>query len=83
MADRSSSRPAASSGTAGKGFQWTSRWVVGGALLALALVFILENRQIVSIRLLIPVVMMPQWAALTLTLVIGLVIGLLLARRQR
>jgi hypothetical protein len=35
----------------------------------------------VSIRLLIPVVIMPQWAALLTTLVIGLIIGLLLRRR--
>jgi uncharacterized integral membrane protein len=82
MSDRSGPRPA-SGGAAGKGSRWTSRWVIGAALLVLAVVFILENRQIVSIRLLIPVVMMPQWAALTLTLVLGLVIGLLVARRRR
>jgi lipopolysaccharide assembly protein A len=82
MSDRPSTTAKSSAG--GKpGFRWNSRWAIGGVLLVLALVFILENRQIVSIRLLVPAVMMPQWAALTLTLVIGLVIGLLVGRRKR
>lgn len=60
-----------------------TRWVVGGVLLVLAIVFILENREPVGIRLLIPVVTMPQWAALTLTLVIGFAVGMLVSRRRR
>ena len=60
---------------------WRSRWALSGALAVLAVVFVLENRDPVSIRLLIPVVIMPQWAALLTTLVIGLIIGLLLRRR--
>jgi uncharacterized integral membrane protein len=52
-------------------------------LLALAVVFILENRQLTEIRLLIPVVLMPLWAALTGTLLIGLVVGVLLDRQRR
>ncbi|PVZ14794.1 DUF1049 domain-containing protein [Actinomycetospora cinnamomea] len=59
------------------------RWVVGGVLLVLAVIFILENRDPVGIRLIIPLVVMPQWAALTLTLVIGFVLGLLVSRRRR
>ena len=65
-----------------QGFQWNSRWVIGGVLFVLAVIFILENRQPVSIRLLIPVVTMPQWAALTIMLVIGLIIGLLIRRKR-
>ncbi len=61
--------------------RWRSRWALSGALAVLAVVFVLENRDPVSIRLLIPVVIMPQWAALLTTLVIGLIIGLLLRRR--
>ncbi len=61
--------------------RWRSRWALGGALAVVAVVFVLENRDPVSIRLLIPVVIMPQWAALLTTLVIGLIIGLLLRRR--
>lgn len=66
--------------TAGKGAN--TRWIVGGVLLVLAVIFILENRDPVGIRLLIPLVVMPQWAALTLTLVIGFVVGMLVSRRR-
>lgn len=62
---------------------WRGRWVLPVLLLVLAVVFVLENRDPVSIRLLVPVVVMPQWAALTITLVIGVVIGLLVRRRKR
>lgn len=61
---------------------WTSRWVLGAILLVLVIVFILENRDPVSIRLLIPVVVMPQWAALTTAAVLGLLAGVLLRRRK-
>lgn len=79
MSDRSS-RGATSGGTQSG---WTTRWVVGLVLLVLAVIFILENREIVSIRLLIPVVLMPQWVALTLTLVIGALIGAIVGRRRK
>ncbi|MDD7965526.1 LapA family protein [Actinomycetospora lemnae] len=62
---------------------WRAGWVLPAVLAVLVLVFILENRDLVTIRLLIPVVVMPQWAALTITLVIGIVIGLMLRRRRR
>jgi uncharacterized integral membrane protein len=57
--------------------------VVATVLLAIALVFILENRQLTEIRLLIPVVFMPLWAALAGTLLVGVVIGVLLDRQRR
>ncbi|MFC5142048.1 DUF1049 domain-containing protein [Actinomycetospora rhizophila] len=62
---------------------YRARWFLPVVLAVLAIVFILENRDLVTIRLLIPVVVMPQWAALTITLIIGLVIGLMLRRRRR
>jgi len=62
---------------------WRARWVLPLLLLVIAVVFVLENRDLVSIRLLIPLVVMPQWAALTITLVIGVIIGLLVRRRRR
>jgi hypothetical protein len=55
---------------------------LGGALAVLALVFVLENRDPVRIRLLIPVVVMPQWAALVITLMARILIGLLVRRRR-
>ncbi|GLZ47852.1 hypothetical protein Acsp06_40370 [Actinomycetospora sp. NBRC 106375] len=62
---------------------WRAGWVLPVVLLVLAVIFVLENRDLVSIRLLIPLVVMPQWAALTITLVIGVIVGLLLRRRRR
>ena len=60
---------------------WTSRWVLGAALLVVVAIFIIENRQPVEIRLLIPVITMPLWAALTGMVLIGALIGFLLRRR--
>jgi uncharacterized integral membrane protein len=56
--------------------------VLPALLAALVIIFILENRDLVTIRLLVPVVIMPQWAALTITLLIGLIIGALTFRRR-
>ena len=52
-------------------------------LLALAVVFVVENRDLTDIRLLIPVVIMPLWAALVITLVIGLIVRSVVVGRQR
>lgn len=61
---------------------WASRWVVNLLLLALVVVFILQNREPVTVRVLVPIVQMPQWVALTLTLVVGAAIGFLSGRRR-
>lgn len=61
---------------------WRASWVLPALLVVVAVVFVLENRDPVSIRLLVPVVVMPQWAALTITLVIGVLVGLLVRRRR-
>jgi uncharacterized integral membrane protein len=61
---------------------WTSRWVVGGLIAVIAVIFIVENRDPAAIRLLIPLVVMPQWAALTVAVVLGIAIGYLLRRRR-
>lgn len=73
----------ARSGTTSGRSWWTSRWAVGVLVAVLAIVFIVENRDPAAIRLLIPVVVMPQWAALTIAVVLGVVIGALLRRRRR
>ncbi len=52
-------------------------------LAALAVIFIVENRDPASIRLIIPVVVMPLWAALAGLFVIGVLVGYGLARRRR
>lgn len=63
--------------------RWNARLVVTLVVLALAVVFIVENTALTPIRVIIPVVIMPLWAALAGTLVAGIVIGLLIGRRRR
>ncbi|MFH8619344.1 DUF1049 domain-containing protein [Streptomyces sp. NPDC017979] len=51
-------------------------------LVALAIWFIAANTGSVTIRLWIPTVTLPLWSVLTVTLVVGVVLGLLIARRR-
>ncbi|MFC9327129.1 LapA family protein [Kitasatospora sp. NPDC057015] len=53
-----------------------------GILAILAIWFIAANTGSVSIRLWIPTVTLPLWVVLTVTLLVGLVIGWFLARRR-
>lgn len=57
--------------------------IVALVLIALAIVFIVQNRQHVSIYLLLWTISGPMWAALTGMLVFGVIVGLLLVRRRR
>jgi uncharacterized integral membrane protein len=68
--------------SADKSTRWTSRWVLGAVIAVIAVIFVVENRQPAEIRLLIPLVVMPQWAALTIAVVLGIAIGFLLRRRR-
>lgn len=81
MVDRQRPTPTRDRGPAG-GAWWTSRRALALLLAVLAVVFVVENREPVAIRLLLPVVVMPQWAALAATLVVGVLIGVLLRRRR-
>lgn len=58
------------------------RLVTTLVLIALAAVFIIQNKQPTAIRILIPVVIMSLWVALVGMLVIGAVIGYILSRRR-
>ncbi|WP_211189451.1 DUF1049 domain-containing protein [Actinomycetospora sp. TBRC 11914] len=69
--------------SAGRTNRWSPRAIVAVVLLVLAVVFVVENRDLTEIRLLIPIVLMPLWAALAITLIIGLVVGVVLGRRQK
>ncbi|MFJ5811665.1 MULTISPECIES: DUF1049 domain-containing protein [unclassified Streptomyces] len=55
-----------------------------GLLLLVALViwFIAANTGSVTVRMWIPTVTIPLWAVLTVTLLVGIVLGLLIARRR-
>ncbi|MEU3656701.1 DUF1049 domain-containing protein [Streptomyces sp. NPDC032161] len=52
------------------------------ALTAVAIWFIAVNTVSVAIRLWIPVVVLPLWAVLTVTLLAGLVLGAFVSRRR-
>ncbi|MER5968108.1 lipopolysaccharide assembly protein LapA domain-containing protein [Streptomyces sp. NPDC002057] len=51
-------------------------------LVGLAIWFIAANTGSVSIRLWIPTVTLPLWAVLTVTLLVGIALGLFIARRR-
>ncbi|MFC8275241.1 LapA family protein [Streptomyces sp. NPDC057271] len=52
------------------------------ALAALAVWFIAVNTGSVTIRLWVPEVTLPLWIVLTVTLLVGVVLGLFVARRR-
>ncbi|MCX5214594.1 LapA family protein [Kitasatospora sp. NBC_00240] len=53
-----------------------------GILIVLAIWFIAANTGSVSIRLWVPTVTLPLWVVLTVTLLVGMVIGWVAARRR-
>lgn len=59
------------------------RLITALVLSVLALVFIFQNNQMTEIRVLIPVVIMPLWAALAGMLIVGAAIGYALNWHQR
>jgi uncharacterized integral membrane protein len=60
----------------------TVRRVIAAVLIVLAIVFIVENREKVDIRLIVPLLSLPLWTALTGMFVIGGIAGWLLSRRR-
>ncbi|MDA3642951.1 LapA family protein [Saccharopolyspora indica] len=60
-----------------------ARVVTGLALVVLAVVLAVENRGLVEVRLLVPVVTLPLWTALAGMLIIGVVVGLLVGRPRK
>ncbi len=51
-------------------------------LAALAIWFIAANTKSVTIRLWVPTVTLPLWSVLTVTLLVGMALGLLVAHRR-
>jgi uncharacterized integral membrane protein len=72
-------------GTGRSGFRdrLTPARVTVGILTVLALIFIFENTREVTIRLLIPEVVMPLYVALLAMFVIGALCGYFIRRRRR
>jgi hypothetical protein len=74
-------------GNGGRAPRWVGGLTPGRigvlALAVLTLVFIFENTQETKIRLLIPEVTMPLWAALLATALVGALCGAYFMRRRR
>ncbi|WP_433294672.1 DUF1049 domain-containing protein [Pseudonocardia sp. CA-142604] len=60
----------------------STRVIVAVVLVVLAFIFIIENREPAAIRVIIPIVIMPLWAALTGMFVVGLAVGALWRKRR-
>ncbi|HEY4421302.1 MAG TPA: DUF1049 domain-containing protein [Pseudonocardia sp.] len=60
----------------------STRVIVGAVLVVLAFIFIIENREPATIRVIIPLVVMPLWAALASMFVVGFAVGALWFRRR-
>ncbi|GGS79529.1 hypothetical protein GCM10010222_21350 [Streptomyces tanashiensis] len=65
-----------------KGRDMRVRTLAFFVLAALAIWFIAANTGSVTIRLWIPTVTLPLWIVLTVTLLVGIVLGVFLARRR-
>lgn len=76
------SRPHAPATLSVKGRDIRLRTIGIVALTAAAIWFIAANTVSVAIRLWIPVVVLPLWAVLTVTLLAGLVLGAFASRRR-
>lgn len=66
----------------GAGFQVSPRMWAGVAIAVVALAFILQNRQVVSINILLVSLMAPLWTALVGVFAAGLATGWLVSRRK-
>jgi len=61
----------------------STRQIVAIVLVVLGIVFIVVNRHEVDIRLIIPVIRMPVWVALTITFLIGGGAGFMFGKRKQ
>ncbi|SCF98094.1 hypothetical protein [Streptomyces sp. Ncost-T10-10d] len=76
------SRPHAPPTLSVKGREVRIRTIGILVLIGFAIWFIAANTESVGIRLWVPIVTLPLWAVLTVTLLVGLGIGALLAHRR-
>jgi uncharacterized integral membrane protein len=59
-----------------------TKLIIAVVLVAIAVTFILQNRETIGIRLAVVTVSGPLWAALVCMFVLGVAVGLLLRRRR-
>ncbi|MFI6480316.1 DUF1049 domain-containing protein [Nonomuraea sp. NPDC050663] len=62
---------------------WPPRVWIALALLVLIIVFIVQNRQDSVVHLVFITFTAPMWITLAITLVVGILIGVLAARRRK
>lgn len=74
--------PAGTSRSAGNGFRPSGRLIGAGALGLVAMIFLLQNRERVSVHVLGFEANLPIWGVLGLVLTAGIAIGYLLAGRR-
>jgi len=67
-------------GPAGRRWIPSARLVAAGVLFVLAVIFVFQNTEETEIRFVFPRVETPLWVALSVAIVIGMLVGLLLAR---
>lgn len=60
-----------------------AKWIAALVALAIAITFIVQNRQWVDITLFVTSVSAPLWAALACVLALGVACGYLIAHRKR
>jgi uncharacterized integral membrane protein len=60
-----------------------TKLIIPGLLTVIAIVFIAQNRDKVQISLIFATVTMSLWLTLTIIFVVGLLVGLLVARRSK
>ncbi|MDR1999206.1 MAG: LapA family protein [Frankiaceae bacterium] len=60
----------------------TSRTVGAAVIVAISIIFVLENTQRVRVRFLVPKVSAPLWLALVVAFALGAAFGLFLSRRR-
>ncbi|MFD9030208.1 LapA family protein [Streptomyces sp. NPDC059567] len=82
MSRKAAAPPHAPSTLSYKGRDMRLRTIAIVVLTGLAIWFIAANTGSVTIRLWIPTVTLPLWSVLTVTLLVGVVLGLYIARRR-
>ncbi|MFI8434439.1 LapA family protein [Streptomyces sp. NPDC079020] len=82
MSQKSTKKPHEPSTVTVKGRDMRLRTIGFVVVAAVAIWFIAANTGSVTVRLWIPTVTLPLWSVLTVTLIVGIGLGLFLARRR-
>jgi uncharacterized integral membrane protein len=70
-------------GTVRNRFPFSPRQVAAIVLIVLTMIFILQNRRRTTVRFLIPELVTPLWVVLFLSVLVGMIVGALVADRRK